>query len=87
VGKVAQNFGQNPQTPAHTSSPGRREKRGQVIHVLLPRVGIRKQNAKSRYSGIPGFEVRQNSKKIVFAQLIFKHNLISALYLSFILPE
>jgi hypothetical protein len=25
------------------------------------RVGILKQNAKSRYSGIPGFEVRRNS--------------------------
>jgi hypothetical protein len=35
------------------------------------RVGILKQNAKSRYSGIPGFEVRQNSKNFFFAQLFF----------------
>jgi hypothetical protein len=50
--------------------------------VLQYRVGILKQNAKSRYSGIPGFEVRRNSKKIAFAQLFFlKHDLISALSL------
>jgi hypothetical protein len=35
------------------------------IICTLPRVGILKQNAKSWYSGIPGFEVRRNSKKIV----------------------
>jgi hypothetical protein len=51
------------------------------------RVGILKQHAKSRYSGISGFEVRQNSKKIYLAQLFFKHHYISELYMSVILPE
>jgi hypothetical protein len=33
-----------------------------AVCICPSRVGILKQNAKSRYSGIPGFEVRQNSK-------------------------
>jgi hypothetical protein len=45
----------------------------------VPRVGILKQNAKSRYSGIPGFEVRRNSKIFYFAELFFKHCFIAAL--------
>jgi hypothetical protein len=40
----------------------------------LPRVGILKQNAKSWYSGIPGFEVRRDSKNF-FAQLFFFKNI------------
>jgi hypothetical protein len=37
---------------------------------VASRVGILKQNAISWYSGIPGFEVRQNSKNF-FSQLFF----------------
>jgi hypothetical protein len=35
--------------------------------LSLARVGLLKQKAKSRYSGIPGFEVRRNLK-IFFAE-------------------
>jgi hypothetical protein len=51
------------------------------------RVGILKQNAKSRYSGIPGFEVRRNSKIFYFAELFFKHCFIAALYTLYTVPE
>jgi hypothetical protein len=36
------------------------------------RVRILKQNAKYRYSGIPGFEVRQNSKNFFLPNYFFK---------------
>jgi hypothetical protein len=39
-------------------------------HIFSARVGILKQNAKSWYSGIPGFEVRRNSKTF-FCCIIF----------------
>jgi hypothetical protein len=59
------------------ASPGR-SRVGPALYVFsllgltsLYRVGILKQNAKSQYSGIPGFEVRQNSKNFFFAQLFF----------------
>jgi hypothetical protein len=60
---------------------------GSIKYQIEPRVGILKQNAKYRYSGIPGFEVKRNSTKIFVAQLFFKHHFISALYTSVILPE
>ncbi len=41
-------------------------------HDLIFWVGILKQNIKSRYSGIPGFEVRRNSKKF-FNITIYQH--------------
>jgi hypothetical protein len=47
--------------------------------TITARVGILKQNAKSRYSGIPGFEVRSNSKIFYFAELFFEHCFIAAL--------
>jgi hypothetical protein len=40
-----------------------------VHWTIHNRVGILKQNAKSRYSGILGFEVRRNSKIFYFAEL------------------
>ncbi len=53
----------------------------------ITRVGILKQNAKSRYSGIPGFEVRRNLKIYYLAELFFKHWFIAALYTLYTVPE
>jgi hypothetical protein len=55
--------------------------------IFMSRVGILKQNAKSWYSGIPGFEVRRNSKLYYFVELFFKHWFIAALYTLYTVPE
>jgi hypothetical protein len=56
-----------------------------VCH-LATRVGILKQNAKSWYSEIPGFEVRRNSKNFFWPTIFLKHWFMPALYMLFILP-
>ncbi len=48
-----------------------------LIWEEVTRVGILKQNAKSWYSGIPGFKVRRNSKKFFLPNYFFK-TLLSA---------
>jgi hypothetical protein len=46
---------------------------------MLSRVGIPKQNAKSWYSEIPGFDVRQNSKNFFLPNYFFKTSLYASI--------
>jgi hypothetical protein len=44
----------------------------ELHHSFVSRVGILKQNAKSWYFEIPGFEVRRNSKKFFLLNYFLK---------------